>query len=264
MLRYQQALVFPGVISVDPTVCAAKNGSIILTFSGGINGAGFSATLNSNQVQSAFSFIGLDAGVDTLHLFSNDGCHYDSVVVVPEIANPEPQVQAVVKDQLCFINNGSIDLTINGADGPYFSSISNGNYSQSSRFLGLAPAVYQISIEDKDACDWDTLIGVLPYSIDSINLTVDTVNPICTALNSGTLTISVTGGQEPYSIDYAGKDFANGSTIGGLSYGNFSLSVTNKDGCLVDSVKASLILNMTPECSVISVPSAFSPIYDGT
>jgi len=148
-------------------------------------------------------------------------------------------------------------------DGPYTSSINNSSYTANLQYNALAPATYKLSIEDRDACIRDTSIIVQAYPRDPVTISVDTVNPVCTTLNSGSLKVSVAGDQAPYSIGYAGSTYPSGTPIGGFNYGNYSLAVTNKDGCLIDSVHTALTLDVTPECSSIYLPNAFSPNGDG-
>lgn len=262
-LRYQNIIPLPGSITVNPATCTQDNGSIVFAPSNDNYPQVVSGALNSGPTQTAFSFSGLIAGSDTLHLNSNNGCHYDSVLYISATLNPEPSIAATVINQVCFSDNGSIGLTVSGLDGPYMSSINAGSYTPDLQYNGLAPASYKVSIEDKDACIWDTSIVVQAYPKDTDIISIDTVNPVCTTLNSGSLTVSVQGDQAPYSIGYAGSSFPSGTLIGGLNYGNYSLAVTNKDGCLIDSVHSTLTLDVTPECSSIYIPNAFSPNGDG-
>jgi gliding motility-associated-like protein len=257
------------IIPADPTYpylapanCTQDNGSIAFSPSGSPS-AIVSSALNGGATQTSLSFSGLVAGSDTLHLYSSDGCHYDSVLYVSQILNPEPAITSAVTNQECFVDNGGISLKVDGMDEPYTSSINGSSYTPGLQYNGLAPAEYKVSIKDKDACIWDTSITVQPYPKDTDIISIDTVNPVCTKLNSGSLRIAVQGNQAPYSIGYAGINFPSGSLIDGLNYGNYSLAVTNKDGCLIDSVHAVLTLDVTAACSLISIPNAFSPNGDG-
>jgi gliding motility-associated-like protein len=262
-LRYQNIIPLPGSITITPANCTQDNGSIVFTPANDNYPQIVSTALNSGSTQTVFSFSGLIAGSDTLHLNSNNGCHYDSVLYISQILNPEPSIAATVTNQECVADNGSIGLTVSGLDGPYTSSINNSSYTANLQYNALAPMTYKLSIEDRDACLWDTSIIVQAYPKDSVTISVDTVNPVCTTLNSGSLKVSVDGDQAPYSIGYAGSNYPSGTPIGGLNYGNYSLAVTNKDGCLIDSVHTTLTLDVTPGCSIISVPNAFSPNGDG-
>lgn len=262
-LSFQHILPLPGTITTTPALCAQKNGSIAVTLNGSTDPATITAALNTGAFQFSLSFAGLDAGIDTLHVYSTDGCRFDSVLVVPKTLDQEPSIQAVVRDQLCFTDNGSISLSVMGADGPYLGSLDHGAYGSGLRFDGLSPIAHTISIQDKNTCSWDTSFTVLPYPKDPVTLSVDTVNPVCTSLNSGSLTIKVQGDQAPYWLSYNNTTYASGSTIYQLNNGNFSLPVINQDGCVVDTVHTQLGLDIKPECELIYLPNAFTPNGNG-
>ena len=177
--------------------------------------------------------------------------------------NAEPVIGADISNQVCFSDNGSIHLSISGANGPYLTKLNNGAYNAVLRYDDLAPSAYTISIQDKNVCSWDTIFTVQPYPKGPVTLAVDTVNPVCTELNSGSVTIDVRGDQSPYWLRFNNSTYAGGSTIDHLSYGNYSLPVVNRDGCVVDSVQVSLHLDLKPECNTIYLPSAFSPNGNG-
>jgi len=185
LLSFQHISPFPGDVTVNPTLCMKKNGSIAIALAGNIDPSTISASLNSGALQSSLSFPGLDAGSYTLHVVSTDGC------------------------------------------------------------------------------SWDTSFIVQPYPKGAVTLSIDTVNPVCTELNSGSLTIRVQGDQAPYWLGFNNTTYANGSTIGHLSYGDYSLSVINHDGCVVDSAHVHLRLDLRPECDNIYIPDAFTPDGNG-
>ncbi len=262
-LGYQHILPFPGTITTAPALCEQKNGSIAVTLNSTTDPATITAALNTGAFQFSLSFPGLDGGIDTLHVYSTDGCRFDSVLVIPKTLDPEPSIQATVRDQLCFTDNGSIALSVTGVDGPYLGSLDDGVYASSLRFDGLSPSTHTIRVQDKNTCTWDTSIAILPYPKDPVTLSVDTVNPICTTLNSGSLTIKVQGDQAPYWIQYNNASYASGSTIYQLNDGDLSLPVADQDGCVVDTVHTHLDLDVKPECELIYLPNAFTPNGNG-
>jgi gliding motility-associated-like protein len=117
---------------------------------------------------------------------------------------------------------------------------------------------------DENGCHYDTSFTIQPYPRDAVTLSIDTVNPICTTLNSGSLTITVQGDQAPYWLSWASATYSSGSTIANLSRGDFVLPVINKDGCVVDSAHAHLDLDIEPACEMVYIPNAFTPNGNGT
>jgi len=96
-----------------------------------------------------------------------------------------------------------------------------------------------------------------------LTLNIDTVNPVCTKLNSGTAVIRVEGPQAPYSLTFNNATYPSGSLIDQLSNGNYSFPVTNQDGCIVDTAHIHLQLDILPQCSSVYLPNAFSPDGNG-
>ena len=263
VLSYQHFPPFLGPITVIPTVCAGKSGTISIAVAAGFDPSAVSASLNNNILQPSLSFPGLDAGIYTLHIYNTDGCRYDTVVSIIREVNPEPLIRADISDQICFSDNGSIQLSISGANGPYLTKLNSGAYNAALRYDDLAPSAYTISVQDKNVCAWDTVFTVQPYPKEVVTLVIDTVNPVCTELNSGSITIDVRGDRSPYWLRFNNSTYAGGSTIDHLNYGDYSLPVINRDGCVVDSARVSLHLDLKPECNTIYLPSAFSPDGNG-
>jgi gliding motility-associated-like protein len=263
ILSFQHIPVFPGEITVDPTICIAKSGSIAISLSGNIPPSSISASLNDGPLQSSLNFPGLDAGSYTLHVNNTNGCRYDSLISIVKIIDAEPLIQADIQNQQCFTDNGSIHLSVSGANGPYLSSLDNGTYTPSLHYNDLMPSVYTVSIQDKNTCSWDTSFNVKAYPKVAVTLSVDSVNPVCTEMNSGSLSVSVLGDQAPYWLAFNNTTYASGSTIGSLSYGNYYVQVINQDGCAVDSAHVNLQLEVKPECNNIYLPNAFSPNGNG-
>lgn len=262
-LAYQHIIPFPATLTTAPALCTNANGSLVLGLNSGIDPASLTATLDGASVQSPLSFTGLRGGIDTLLITYGGGCRFDSILTIPIQRDPEPAIQATVRNQLCFADNGNITLSIAGMANPYLTSIGGGAFTSSSSFDGLAPASYAVSIQDESGCLYDTSFTIQAYPRDSVILSIDTVEPVCTTLNSGSLTITVQGGQAPYWLTLGASTYASGSTIGNLNRGDFVLPVIDKDGCVVDSAHAHLDLDIEPECETVYLPNAFTPNGDG-
>jgi gliding motility-associated-like protein len=262
-LAYQHIIPFPATLTAASALCTNANGSLVLALNSGIDPGSFAATLDGISVQAPLSFTKLRGGVDTLLITYGGGCRFDTVVTIPIQHDPEPAIQATVRNQLCFADNGNISLSITGMANPYLTSMSGGAFTAGSSFDGLAPASYTMSIRDGNGCLYDTSITIQPYPRNSVTLSIDTVDPVCTTLNSGSLTIAVQGDQAPYWLALGPSTYASGSTIGNLNRGDFILPVIDKDGCVVDSAHAHLDLDIEPECETVYLPNAFTPNGDG-
>jgi gliding motility-associated-like protein len=186
------------------------------------------------------------------------------VITIVSIFDPEPSIHAEIRDQRCFTDNGSIYLTIAGTLPPYQCSLTTYPFTSGLQYDNLGPATYTMSIRDKNACEWDTSFVVQPYPKEVVTLAVDSINPVCTTLNSGALSIQVQGDQAPYWLGFRNTTYASGSLIDELNAGSYSLPVIDKNGCVVDTAHAQLVLEVKPECNIIYLPNAFTPNGDGT
>ncbi len=254
---------FLGPITVSPTLCATKTGSVSIGLSAGTDPSTVTASLNGNPAQPSLLIGGLDAGIDSLHIFNTSGCRYDTAINIIQLQDPPPAIQATIANQLCYSDDGHIYLTITGAYGPYQSSLDSAGYLPVLRYDNLSPSTHTISIRDKNTCSWDTSFAILPYPTETISLSVDTVNPICTQLNSGSVKVTVQGPHPPYYISFNNSTYVSGSVIDHFSTGDYSMPIFNVDGCIVDSAHVHLDLDLKPECNNIYLPNAFSPNGDG-
>jgi hypothetical protein len=122
--------------------------------------------------------------------------------------------------------NGAINISINGGATPYTYSWSNGANTQDLSELGAG--TYTVTILDASGNEYISDPITLENTSD-LDATVST--SICGGdLNSATIVVS--GGVEPYLINWSNGDV--GPTAEGLSAGSYSVTVTDSAGCSVE------------------------------
>lgn len=243
----------------NPQDCANVDGSIAITASSGLPPVLFS--LDSAAAQTSPLFDHLGPGQYTLVITDSGGCEEDTTVVLAFQHILGFPGAITIDSPVCVPNNAGIGLVPNGVIPASMLTVSlnGGSFQQALTFPGLTSGVYDLRVAGTDGCSWDTVLTIPPYPIDSVTLSIDPVNPICTALNSGALKITVQGGQGPYSVAFNNMSFANGATFDHLGPGAYTLLVINKDGCVVDTVHTYLRLDATPQCDQVYIPNAFTP-----
>jgi len=261
-LHYLHPVVFLDHVTVTPSVCTAKSGSLHVTLAAGIDARDIQVLLNGLP-QNGLDVMGLDAGFYTLSMINSSGCKYDTSIQVSSTRNDEPNLRVTVTDPVCLPDNGSANLFISGMDAPYTTSLDHAAYSDASIYTGITSGQHLLSVMDKDGCSWDTTLTLRPYIIEPVTIDADSVNPDCKHLNSGEVTIRVSGSRSPYLLQHNGNTYHNGSTIKGLNDGSLPFYVINADGCTVDSVTIMLQLQMLPGCDTFYMPGAFTPNRDG-
>lgn len=262
-LQYQSLPTFLSSFTVIPTVCNNKSGSIKINLSPAVNSSDITTIINNGTVSSSLSFSQLDYGQYLVSVIYQNNCRYDTVINILKLTNPEPAVAIDVKHQLCLSNNGALNINATGLYGPYSFSLNGGTYKPASAYTNLTPGVYTISIADKNTCNIDTTVTILPYNAMPVSFTIDSLNPTCLALNSGTITVNINGQQSPYLFKVNNNTYANGEKVSGLVPGEYAIAILNKDLCVIDSTRIKLDLEILPGCDFIHIPSAFTPNSDG-
>lgn len=263
ILSYLQPPTFLSSLNINPTICNGNTGSITVNLATGVNPGDVMISLNNGSQQPALGFQNLDGGQHLLSLFYLGSCRYDTLISIPMLTDPEPDISFDITDQLCLINNGAVRISVTGADNPYTISFNNGSYTANTVFNSLAPGIYDVKIRNKNTCITDTSVEVKPYIKLPYTTTVDKIDPTCKVLTDGSIRLNINGGQSPYSFKLNNNVYANGAMVSNLTEGNYTASIINNDNCVIDSVKVELKLQLSAECNYLFVPSAFTPNDDG-
>lgn len=259
-LNYKVRPIFLGAITSLPTICSAKSGSIKIAINGST--AGISVSLNGGNQQTTPEFKSLDAGNYLLSVFKAGSCRYDTIVRVGLLNDPRPAISFRKNDQLCFENNGQVEVLVNGQGAPFFYNFNNNGLVSTNTFAKLAPGKYPVEIRNSNHCNWDTLVEIMPYAKIPVQTSLMQKDPTCKELNSGEIRITVTGSEAPYHLKWQDQIIGNGVTIR-APHGVFTIPVLNKDQCAVDIVNVKLDLVIYPECDRVMMPNAFTPNNDG-
>jgi gliding motility-associated-like protein len=155
---------------------------------------------------------------------------YEILVTINDLS-----YSASVVDENCGAADGQISLTPNLGVGPYSYSIDGGTTTQGTgTFTGLSAGVYNILITDNTTgCTTTGVENVSNLGGPSIDL-VTPVNPSCPGLCDGSISITVSGGNPPYTYqwydDLGNPIGTNSANITGLCAGNYSVDVSDAAG----------------------------------
>lgn len=142
----------------------------------------------------------------------------------------------------CGTNNGSIQVSATGGQGPYQFKIGTGAYGSNATFSNLGGGSYNISVKDNRGCEKQLAAVVLTApsgpvaGTSDINAQTDCLSP------NGSVTANVTGGTPPYQYKLGSGAFGTVATFSGLSAGNYVITVEDDAGCSVN-VNASVASN---------------------
>ncbi len=161
-------------------------------------------------------------------------CKKSKTVTMPLIAGltASPKVDSIK----CYgANNAKITVNIGTAASPVVYQWKKNNAAfagNSASISNLVPAVYSVTVTDANTCSYTksfTITEPFPLKIDAI------VKKASCVAADGEITVTAKGGIPQYTYLWNYKN-ANTQTINGLSSGTFIVTVTDKNGCQLDSI----------------------------
>ncbi|NMC39457.1 MAG: T9SS type B sorting domain-containing protein [Bacteroidales bacterium] len=212
----------------DVTVYGGSDGSITVAGSGGT--PPYDYRINAGAWQSSGTFGSLVAGTHTLTVRDAGLCTFEITVTISQPSVPLSANVLDQKDALCYAEeSGSISITGWGGSSPYEYSIDGSNYQQTGDFIYLGAGSYTITVRDALMATYE-----LPFVIsqpDPITLTFEKTDVRCRNEASGTATVIVTGGTEPFVYAWNTDPVQTSATASGLTAGTYTVSVTDANGC---------------------------------
>lgn len=203
--------------------CAgAEDGTVKINPSGGK--PPYSFLWSNNQILGELN--NLAPGDYTVTISDANLCEDEIQLTIME---PEPLVMDVDLFLLdCNGSMGGMTAHVSGGDRPYHYQWSNGDTTITS--TNLAPGTYGVTVTDANNCtisiDDLVLDGDPAFAID---LEVQDIE--CSEENIGSIVAWVDGGLAPFT--YAWNTGEMDSVITGLDVGEYHITVTDADGCMV-------------------------------
>ena len=224
--------------------CAAPNGIITLTVSGGL--APYTYSINNVTYTTTNVFTGLVAGNYLAFVKDANGCVGAVNVVVNALAGPT--LTAVSTPTSCTIINGTITATGAGGSAPLQYSLDGITYSTIFTFTNLAPNTYTVYLRDALGCIKTTTVVV--GNASGLGLTLSAVNSSCN--NNGVITAVATGGVLPLQYSINGGAYQASNIFNGLTHSTYTVSVKDANNCIV--TKQAVIASVTGLALTASVP----------
>ena len=215
--------------------CAIGGSLVNMTWNSGITNANFTVS-NNNSMNPIGTFSWTPTPSDILgspYFFTvevaNDACPVpgnfsfqyqinltqSNITVNPTIINPSCNG----------LSNGQINTQIIGSNPPYTYNWSNGVTTQSLSNVGAG--IYDLTITDSLGCIKNESFNLIEPPIFSPIINSNNIS--CFGANDGFIQVV----NEPSSTTYLWSNLSTNSSISNLSSGNYSVNVTDSNGCVL-------------------------------
>ncbi len=211
-------------LSSTPPTCPLSNGSVSVSPVGGT--APFTYLWSNGATTSTVSSLG--AGVYDVTVTDATGCawatpwNYQTVTL-----NANSPMTATTTSTASWCHNGTATVAIAGGTPPYNYYWGTNPVQTTQTATALNPGSYWVTVTDANACTKTSYVTV-SNSAGPFNITMTSTQEYCHQSN-GTATCTATGGTPPYT--YLWSTGATTSSIAGLSYGTYSMTLTDAAGC---------------------------------
>ncbi|TAH41908.1 MAG: PKD domain-containing protein [Bacteroidetes bacterium] len=207
---------------------------------------------------SAAGISGLAAGNYSVLVTDNNGCTASTSVTINQPT--ALLVQSSSSDALCFgANDGIASVSATGGIQPY-TYLWNSGGQTTSTITGLPAGTYNVVVSDSNACSQTLNLNINQPTALSIASSVVPVQ--CFGMSNGSASVVAAGGTPTYAYQWS---TGNSSTnnLSGLSAGNYTVIVTDANGCTSTST-AQITQPAILEIVSSSTPAACSAINNGT
>ena len=216
-------------------------GSISITPSGGTAPYTYAWTGPNGFTSRNKDIQNLVAGTYQVTVRDANAC---TTLVGPQVTITQPTQLALTQGQvnnICFGGSiGSINISASGGTAPYTFAWTgpNGFTSTNEDLQNLAAGTYQVTVRDANACT--ALVGpqITITQPSQLALTQSQVNNVCFGGNTGSISITPTGGTAPYTYLWTATNggviptnLQTAASLTGIKKGSYTVKVTDSNGC---------------------------------
>lgn len=231
LLESPAPILVSAVIGLD--TCAAGKGSIML----GVEGGTMPYSYSWNEGGQSAVITDLQFGDYLATITDSFGC--TSIWEGEVIATPPYQTEVALSPVSCSGGmDGSAEVLIDGGEGPFLFSWSTGE--NVAAISNLSAGSYSVTIADGFGCETiDAAVIEEPTALSGAVTTMAATD----GQPNGSASISVSGGVPPYDYFWNDANMQTTVTAESLLPGTYTVSVTDNNGCLLETEV--LIENLT-------------------
>lgn len=196
---------------------AATGGSGTFTYAWSNSGSGATIT-------------GLTADTYTVTATDGNGCTITGSIDVEEPATGVTASVTLDSNASCFgETDGGLTAVGSGGSGTY--TFSWNTTATTATIDGLAAATYSVTVTDANGCT-DSASATITAPSLLLAFATDLSQPTCNNSNDGSVAATQTGGTATYTYEW--NTGATTSTVGSLTAGTYTVTVTDANGCTDD------------------------------
>lgn len=174
---------------------------------------------------------GLTQGIYNIVVKDISGCSATTQVTIT--SNEDINLGVTTTPENCnYSSGGTATISVSGGTPSFTYSLNGGATVSSNYFTGLTNGNYSVTVTDSLGCT-DTITFVINAPL---NITGATTPQSCTNNSGGTLTITVSSGNPPYTYSVDGGSFTSSNYFTGLTIGSHTIVVKDLSGCTATTV----------------------------
>lgn len=229
----------PTATATAPATCLT-GGSATASATGGI--PPYTFKWDNNQMTA--NATNLLAGQHSVTITDAGGCV--GIALVTIVQSQGPSVTVVINAQATCTSGGSATASATGGVGPYTYLWSASAGSQTTATAtNLAPGTHSVTVTDANGC---AAVGMATITQSGApTAVISGSSPSACASNTGSATVSASGGTGPYTYKWSNPGMSTTATVSNLGAGTYTVTVTDVAGCTATasvSIAASLPPNV--------------------
>jgi Lysyl oxidase/Ricin-type beta-trefoil lectin domain-like/Secretion system C-terminal sorting domain/SprB repeat len=254
-------------ITAKPTnaTCANNDGKVTITLVGGT--APFNYAIDGKPAQATNTFSGLSVGSHTVVVTDKNDCKDNATFAIAKTCTPPPNCTLVATakgtNTTCLGTDGKVTITATGGTAPFTYAIDGKTAQTTNVFAGLTVGNHTVIVKDNNNCS-DDVVFTIGKTCCTLDATAKPTNATCAA-NDGKVTITLVGGTAPFDYAIDGKPAQATNTFSGLSVGNHTVVVTDKNDCK-DNATFAIAKTCTPppNCTLVATAKGTNTTCLGT
>jgi len=240
---------------IPPSCDSFSDGSIEIQPIGGT--APYEISWNTTPPSTTLLIENLEEGLYTATITDANNCELSEVFT---LSSPEPIVAAISSQQnvLCAGDaTGSVTIDVSGGT-PAYTILWNDPLSQTgTTAVNLPAGIYTASITDLNGCTLNFDVEITEPMDPLAASIISQTDVLCFGDGSGSATVEATGGSGSYSYIWDDPLSQTTATATGLAAGNYSVTITDNNGCATPIILNVTIAGPSMELNLTLTPSLF-------